>query len=249
MLGDLVLEELDLLTEASGLRFADLSESRQRKVRNRSIRGIVLNEKADEQSRFEVFDRINTGSKIANKAEVRRGGLPGPFLDMVIDLAGDALLAELAPVSKQSVNLREREELVTRFFAYGDGLEGYKDRPADFLFAYAKKMNAVLKAEPARVEKYRQRFHQAMQLSKAIYPLGFKKKERATETPRTRFEALAIGAQLALAEKPALLHAPPDTSAWIGSEEFAELTKSGGANPIASLKGRLHYVRDKLLGG
>jgi hypothetical protein len=245
---DLEIGELDQLTEMEGLHFSDLPDSRKRKVRNRSIRGIVLNENADEQSRFEVFDRINTGSKIANKAEVRRGALIGPFLDMVIDLSNDPLFAELAPLPKTAVNLREREELVTRFFAYGDGLEGYRDRPADFLFAYAKNMNSRLEQNPQEIEIYRKRFKDVMEFSKRAFPMGFRKSERATETPRTRFEALAIGAELALAARPGLINERPDTSEWLKSEEFLRLTKSGGANPIASLKGRLHFVRDKLLG-
>lgn len=243
----LEIGEVDQLTELEGLRFSDLPESRQRKIRNRSIRGIVLNENADDQSRFEVFDRINTGPKIANKAEVRRGALIGPFLDLVIELSGDALFAELAPVTKPAVNLREREELVTRFFAYGDGLEGYKDRPADFLFAYAKKMNTQLAENPQETEKYRQRFANTMGFCKRVFPLGFKKTLRATETPRTRFEALAIGSQLALTARPDLANETPDTSEWLASQEFLRLTKSGGANPIASLRGRLHFVRDRLL--
>src|SRR4051812_21427955 len=41
VLGDMVLGELDELSALEGLRFADLPESRQRKVKNRSIRGIV----------------------------------------------------------------------------------------------------------------------------------------------------------------------------------------------------------------
>jgi hypothetical protein len=130
------LEELSLLT---GFRFGDLPESRQRKLKNRSIRGIVLNEHADEQSRFDLFERINTGSKIANKAEVRRGALGGPFLDLVISLAQEAVFIKLAPVSEKQLKEREREELVTRFFAYGDGLEGYQDRVSQFLFTYTKK--------------------------------------------------------------------------------------------------------------
>jgi hypothetical protein len=140
VLGDMVLKELEDLTCLEGMSFRDLPESRQRKIRNRSIRGIVLNEHADEQARFDLFDRINTGSKIANKAEVRRGALVGPFLDLVVDLARDKLFGKLAPVPEKQAQLREREELVTRFFAYGDGLEGYPDRVSPFLFAYAKKM-------------------------------------------------------------------------------------------------------------
>ncbi|MDS9590067.1 MULTISPECIES: DUF262 domain-containing protein [Pseudomonas] len=137
--GGFRLGELETLTALSGFEFSDLPSSRQKKVINRSIRGIVLNEHADEQARFDMFARINTGSKIANKAEVRRGALAGPFMDLVIELAQDQQFVDLAPVSKKDLNEREREELVTRFFAYGDGLEGYKDRPAEFIFQICKK--------------------------------------------------------------------------------------------------------------
>ncbi len=132
--GGLRLGELSQLSELEGLRFPDLPESRQRKIKNRSIRGIVLNEHADDQARFDIFERINTGSKIANKAEVRRGALTGPFMDLLIKLAKNEIFVKLAPLPEMSVKLRKREDMVTRFFAYGDGLDGYKDKPALFLF-------------------------------------------------------------------------------------------------------------------
>lgn len=135
------MSKLEGLTYLTGFTFADLPESRQRKINNRSIRGIVLNEHADEQARFDLFERINTGSKIANKAEVRRGALTGPFMKLVSDLAKQPNFKILAPVSENREKERGRDELVTRFFAYGDGLDGYKDRPAEFLFNYVKRMN------------------------------------------------------------------------------------------------------------
>ncbi len=121
ILGDLELGDLEELSLLSGFRFQDLPESRQRKLKNRSIRGIVLNEHTDEQSRFDVFERINTGPKIAKKAEIRRGALGGPFLDLVISLSKEKYFANLAPVSKKREKEREREELITRVCAYGDG--------------------------------------------------------------------------------------------------------------------------------
>ena len=136
VLGDLRLGELDGLTALSGFKFSDLPESRQRKINNRSIRGIVLNEHADEQARFDMFARINTGSKIANKAEVRRGALAGPFMDLIVELAIASKFETLAPVSQKERDEREREELVARFFAYSNGLDGYKDRPSEFIFNY-----------------------------------------------------------------------------------------------------------------
>ena len=61
-------------------------------------------------------------------------------MKMIIDLANDATFISLAPVSDKAQREREREELVTRFFAYSDGLDGYKDRPAEFVFKYVKLM-------------------------------------------------------------------------------------------------------------
>lgn len=245
--GDLRIGELGELTELEGLRFRDLPTSRQRKIKNRSIRGIILNEHADEQARFDIFERINTGSKIANKAEVRRGALSGPFMDLVIALAKDDLFVSLAPVPDRSVNLRKREELVTRFFAYGDGLKAYKDRPADFLFSYAKTMNASMASKPKKVAEYRKQFRDTMSFIEQAFPFGFRKTVNATETRLTRFEAIAVGTYLAISEDPTLKNHPPAVD-WIDSDEFITHTKSGGSNAKRLLQARIDYVRDKLLG-
>jgi len=247
ILGDMVLGELDELPSLEGLKFSDLPEARQRKIKNRSIRGIVLNEHADEQARFDLFDRINTGSKVANKAEVRRGALVGPFLDLVIELAADARFAELAPVSEAQSNLREREELATRFFAYGDGLAGYQDKVSPFLFAYAKRMNAHFTQSPEAVEEYRKRFIDTMDFISRTFPYGFRRSVTGTATPRARFEAIAIGSYLALQQRPQIAEERPDVRQWLDSDEFRAVTGSDGANAIRRLRGRIDFVRDRLL--
>jgi hypothetical protein len=246
VLGDLVLGELDELPLLEGFRFRDLPESRQRKIKNRSIRGIVLNEHADEQARFDLFDRINTGSKVANKAEVRRGALVGPFLDLVISLAEDPLFVELAPVPEAQNKLREREELVTRFFAYGDGLDGYQDRVSPFLFAYARRMNQKFTETPGAVEEYRQRFRDTMTFVERVFPFGFRRTVGGKATPRARFEAIAVGSYLALRKRPDLASRPIQVD-WLGGDEFRDVTGADGANAIARLTRRLHFVRDRLL--
>ncbi len=245
--GELVLGELEVLNLLEGFRFSDLPDSRQRKIVNRPIRSIILNEHADEDARFEMFDRINTGSKIANAAEVRRGAHTGPFLDMVIRLSNDAVFQELAPVSDSRSNLREREELITRFFAYGDGLDEYQDRVSRFLSAYARKMNKRLNEEPAAAAEYEKRFTSTMEFAKRVFPYGFRRAAGGTVTPRTRFEALAIGSYLALKERPSLANETIDAPDWLEGEEFRTLIGSDGANARNRLNGRMHFVRDRLL--
>jgi uncharacterized protein DUF262 len=250
IIGDLRLGELDPLTHLSGLRFRDLPASRQRKIKNRSIRGIVLNEHADEAARLDMFERINTGSKTANKAEIRRGALAGPFLDLVMELADHPDLVKQAPMMEKTKNERGYEELVTRFFAYGDGLADYRDRPADFLFDYSKKMNARFADEQHLADVYRKRFMTMIGFVARVFPHGFARKSGGNFTPRTRFEAIAIGSDLATRERAELLTAAAGeigVASWLGSDEFKQVTSSDGANAVARLRARIDFVRTRLL--
>lgn len=245
------LGDLDPLTHLSGFCFTDLPESRQRKIKNRSIRGIVLNEHADEAARLDMFERINTGSKIANMAEIRRGALAGPFLELVTQLARSPELAEQAPMTGKAKAERGYEELVTRMFAYGDGLEDYHDRPSDFLFDYSRKMNVRFTVQPELVDTYRDRFVAMIQFVKHAFPFGFRRTPTGQFTPRTRFEAIAIGSDMALRQRPDLMGASADAlkiSSWLGSQEFADVTGSDGANAVSRLRARIDFVRTRLVG-
>nr|WP_157321462.1 DUF262 domain-containing protein [Nesterenkonia alkaliphila] len=248
--GRFALGELDPLTHLSGLKFTDLPASRQRKIKNRSIRGIVLNEHADEAARLDMFDRINTGSKIANKAEIRRGALDGPFLNLVTELASTDELAAQAPMSDKAKDERGYEELVTRLFAYGDGLEDYRDRPSDFLFSYSKKMNEVFAENPDLNAQYRQRFFDVITFVSKVFPYGFRRSAGGSFTPRTRFEAIAIGVDAALKDDPSLKSADPNelnVASWLESEDFSQLIRSDGANAKSRLKARIEFVRSRLV--
>ena len=250
VLGNLRLGDLEQLTALSGFTFKDLPQSRQKKIMNRSIRGIVLNEHADDAARLDMFERINTGSKIPRFAEVRRGALAGPFLDLVIELAKWDVFFHLAPMSKAQREERQAEELVTRFFAYGDGLENYHDRPSDFLFTYSKRMNSVFEQDATQIEAYRRLFIDTMRFVNRVFPYGFRKNATGNATPRARFEAIAIGSRAALEARPDLAEMPADrlnVEAWIDSEDFTKVTGSDGANAIARLRGRIGYVEQKLI--
>lgn len=243
----LVLENLDQLPALDGFTYSDFSEARQKKIRNQSIRGIVLNEHADDQSRFDVFERINTGSKHANSAEIRRGAIGGPFLDLAISLSLEDKFKKLAPVPDKAEAEREREELVTRFFAYSDGLDGYRDRPAEFIFEYVKKINERFGADPKLTDVYRERFMKMLDAVETFSPNGFRKTATTNTTPRTRFEALAIGTYLAMQENPALDFRRVDNS-WLDATDFLKVSSSGGANGKQTLIARTVYVKNKLLG-
>lgn len=238
------LERLNLL---NGTKYEDLTLPRQRKLKNQSIRAVVLSDKTDLESRVDLFERINTGSKVANPAEVRRGALRGPFMEFIIQIAQDEQFTRLATVTKSQKATREREELALRFFAYTDGLEGYKDRVREFLFSYTKEMNVVFENTPELAIEYQERLTKVLNFVERSFTLGFRKSAGAKTTPRSRFESIAIGVHQALQENPQLAITQEKTDILINSDDFKKKVTSDGANVKSKLEGRINVVKQALL--
>ncbi len=238
---DLRLCELDKLDKLNGYYFKDLPLARQRKFKRTTLRMIVLSEKADEETRRDLFERINTGSDPLNHMEQRRGIMRGTFTNFLEVCAKDRLFSELTPLSKPSIKRREREEFVLRFFAYLNDYEEFKHSVKGFLDDYLEKMNQ----EEFDEVSMKTEFDSAMQFAKKYYPYGFNKPDLG-RTPRIRFEALSVGAAIALRENPNLI--PQNVEDWIYSNEFQLLIASDASNSKPKVVSRLHYVRDNLLG-
>jgi hypothetical protein len=251
--GKLVLSDLERLKKLNGFRFADLHPSRQRRFRRATLRLIELTEGVTEDVRREMFDRINSGSVGLEAVEVRRGMVPGPFLDLTSELALDPLLQQLAPISDAQRKRFEYEELITRFFAfmdryqtYGTGEQGKVVK--DFLLAYVRDMNTKLQADATGGEasKMRDEWLRMLAFVNNNISNGFRKTGPGRKVPRVRFEALAVGVGLALrAHKDLAVTKIPE---WLDGEEFKEWTTSDAANNRSNVIGRIEFVRNKLLG-
>lgn len=251
------LSKLSILTDSKGYTFKDFHESRRKKFLAQSIRGILLASDTSSSTRTEMFNRINTGGSKANEAEVRRGALPGPVTDLVVELSNHQEFIDMTPISKSLVDKREREELVVRFLAYTSRYDrdsdnqmfvGYKDRPREFIYAYLEGANEEATNNPAILEDMRERFLTAIRFVSTVFPNGFLKPNLARQVPRARYEAIAIGSALAISDNPNLIENPPNIETWMDSDDFMTATTSDGANTKSKLHGRIRFVRDRLLG-
>ena len=88
-------------------------------------------------------------------------------------------------------------------------------------------------------------FESMLEFIEKYFPNGFRKGRKHTMTPRTRFEAMAVGTALALREKSDL---EPNSIEWIDSPEFKEYTNADISNSKPKVKKRIEYVRNQLLG-
>lgn len=264
MADKITLRDLEVLPALNGFRYSDLSASRRLKFNDIPIRVIVLDNTTDAVTRTEMFARINTGGTTANDAEIRRGSLPGPFMDLVIDLAGNPKFVELTPISQALVDQREREELVTRFFAYlnsfdpelqdGEGdIPAYKEEPRRFFFAFVKDMNDRIAVErqggvdSPTLETMRTEFARALDFIEAASPNGFTKSDTGKQVPRVRFESLAVGSALALRADPNIGERVNDLTPLLESEAFSDATRSDAANVKSKLLNRIKLTRSWLL--
>ena len=105
-------------------------------------------------------------------------------------------------------------------------------------------------ADPALADAYRGRFNTVLEFVSRNFPIGFRKTAKGTATPRARFEAIAVGSERALSERPELKDASAEeigVSSWIDGADFQKVTSSDGANAIARLNGRIDFVKDKLV--
>lgn len=243
------LDNLERLTKLNGFCFSDLTPSRQRKVRNKSIRGIVINHNADQDARQDLFNRINTSSKIASPADIRKGSLSGKFMDLIEDLASKDYFKKLAPRGKREKE-REHEELVTRFFAYLHDMDNYKGVVETFLYNFVKKTNEEFDSNPQLSKDYEDEFKRTMDFVEQYFPNGFRKAENAATISRVRFESIAIGVAYAIQQVDGDIsklrcNIIPE---WIGCEQYTEILRADGGNVPQKLKKRINFVRDKLIG-
>ncbi|WFR98347.1 DUF262 domain-containing protein [Rhizobium tumorigenes] len=251
---NLRLRDLVLIPELNGFSFADLPGDRQNKLEDITIRTILLDTDTDPATRAEMFGRINRMGTTANEAEIRRGSLPGPVTSLIQELAESEQFIAITPLTEIAVNQREREELVTRFFAYlnksdtPDGrFPGYRDRPKKFLYDYLKDANQAALADEHIIPAMRQEFTRMLSFVAEAFPLGFRKSKTANTVPRVRFEAIAVGSALALRMQPDLEVAPDVVAARMTEAGFDKLVVSDGANVRSKLEGRIDLGRSVLL--
>ncbi len=234
----LKLTDLNILSELNGLTFSDFPITRQRKFNNTTIRMIVLSERSDEDSRFMMFERINTGSESLNSMEKRRGINQGIFMNFLEELTKSPLFEKNTRFTKYAKLRREPEELILRFFAYSEKYLEYKGNVNDFLNNYTDEKNHGFDKV-----KYTEIFNNMLELVDKL-PNGFVKDKNLNTTPRGRFEAISVGAYLALQEKPDLIIHSTD---WLNSEEFENEITGGSTNTIQKLRNRIEFVKNKLL--
>lgn len=237
---DFKIQDVEKLTTLNGFYFKDLEPSRQNKFRVESLRMQLITDRATEETKKDIFYRINTSGRKATNSEIRKGSFSGEFYNMIMKFAEDKLFNELTNLSDNKRKKGEREELILRFFAYSELGEDGKLKGKKFLDHFVKLKNQ----SPININVYETQFNNMLEFVNKYFPNGFKKERDDILVPRVRFEAIAVGVNLALKKTHSLV---PLNMNWLNEPRFKQETTSDGSINSNRPSSRILYVRDMLL--
>ena len=232
------LIDLEKLTTITGYLFTELPEDIRTTLEDRPIKIIVLNDKSDLQVRFDLFERLNTGGIRLTDQEVRECVYRGPFMDCVTILASNVNYKIILRLPASKWRDGTPEDYVLRFFAFLERYLEFDHSVKDFLNDFIAQ--AVL---APKIEERTEIFNRTFQYLARVFPQGLK--SRKGSTPVNLFEAITVGAALAMMEKPNLDAVSPVN--WIHSEALRKLT-TGPTNSRPRVRGRIEFCRDRFLG-
>ncbi|WP_243382343.1 GmrSD restriction endonuclease domain-containing protein [Geothrix alkalitolerans] len=111
------LSSLKVLSDLNGKKFKDLSEEFQEKILQYKMRTVVFLKDSDKNLKYEIFERLNSGSVSLNDQELRNCIFRGSYNDLIKRLSLDPDFRFLIGEKRPHKRMKD-VELVLRFFAF-----------------------------------------------------------------------------------------------------------------------------------
>ena len=234
------LSGLEILEAMDGFTAEELPADLRSGLEDRPIKVIVLNDKSDLQVRFDLFERLNTGGVKLTDHEVREAVYMGEYVNLLTELAETDVFKRVVLLPKSREIDGTPQDYVLRFFAFHDRYKKFDHSVKDFLNDYCR--DAALDPQ---LDERRELFLRTFDLLARTYPHGIRRRRQGT-TPVNLYEAVSVGAALAMAEEPSV--GVPSDLRWIDDEELREFT-TGATNDRRRVTGRVEFCRDRFLTG
>jgi len=160
------LSGLTILVELNGKRFQDIPKNLQDKFENATIRIIEIRKESDPDVKFEIFERLNTGSVQLNAQELRNCIYRGRYNELLKELSGNKDFQFLLGLKEPHNRMQDRE-LILRFFAfYHNTYLKYTPPMKRFL---NKEMEKYRNLNEAEENELRNVFKKSVRLSKTVF--------------------------------------------------------------------------------
>lgn len=232
------LSDLDVLSDFSGTTFEELPQTLRLKFALRPLKVTTLSDKSDLKVRFDLFERLNTGGVKLTDQEIRACVFRGRFNTFLDELSQNEDFRALVNLPDSRKNDGTRQEFVLRFFAYLHNSEKFDHSVVGFLNDYMSEAS-----ESFNYKKNRSIFENTFSALRPHLPEGIKRGSRRL-TPVNLFEAVTVGAALAISEGADISNSGSMT--WINDDALTKLT-SEASNSRRRVLARVKYCHDKFV--
>ena len=201
----------------------------------RPLKVTTLSDKSDLKVLFDLFERLNTGGVRLTAQEIRGCIFRGRFNDFLEEVGRSEDFRTVVGLRESMEKDGTREEYVLRFFAF---LHRYKDFDHSVVGFLNDYMAGAAKAfDYAGGEKV---FAETFKRLAKVFPEGLTRRTKLT--PVNLFEAVAVGAAIALKSRANLV--TRNVAKWIESDELRKMT-TGATNNRKTVVGRIEYAAAK----
>jgi len=167
------LTGLKLLNDINGFSFAQLDKKQQKSIQSYLFQVIKISSESHPDVKFEIFERLNSGSVTLNAQELRNCVYRGRFNDVLKKLSSDSDFRAILGTSNIS-NRMQDAELVLRFLAFCEKtFLNYQPGMKSFLNHF---MNEYRNISDEKTREFEKIFKKSISLSFSVFgPNAFRK--------------------------------------------------------------------------
>jgi hypothetical protein len=163
---EFTLSGLQILEEFNKKTFSGLDKPMQLKIKNTPLHVITIKNDSAEDVKFDIFERLNTGSMKLNEDEIRNSVYRGAYIDLLDELSEDKTFNDLV----RKPNFKNRmlyRGMILRFFALSE--KTYLNyRPSMKQFCN-KELLEHRNISKNKADEYKKRFRKSVDLCLTVF--------------------------------------------------------------------------------
>ncbi|NVP17398.1 DUF262 domain-containing protein [Candidatus Gracilibacteria bacterium] len=157
---------LNILKELNGKAFSQLEKESQNKIKTTTLHTIIIKKESNEDIKFEIFERLNTGSIKLNEDEIRNTVYRGKYMDLLSELEDNEIFHKLVRKDNYKNRMIYRG-MILRFFAlYEKSYLNYKPSIKQFSNKHLREFRNL---SDEKIKEYREVFKNTTELVYSIF--------------------------------------------------------------------------------
>ena len=160
------LSSLRVLSELNRKTFDQLDKELQTKIRTTTLHSIIIKKESNDDIKFEIFERLNTGSTKLNEDELRNTVYRGPYIKLLAELSENSLFHSIVKKDNYKKRMFYRG-MILRFISLSE--KSYLNFKSSMKQFCNKELRDNVNLNPKKAIEYKERFERCLDLVKSVF--------------------------------------------------------------------------------